>query len=702
MKIQFYINQVWLHKEKNLKYRILYLNPNLDLFAWISLEKSFKVFPETMTLPDALLLAEKNKISLSSEDPFPPANAKNLNPPTRSRWEKNWVQLRPYLSDSHLILHKSFFTSAVGKISKATGASRNKIYKLFIRYWQRGQNKAALIPDYDNTARKGKEKRAPEKATVNTQSKSRRLTEKEKREVVSAYKLFYIERPQSSLEQAYLNYLALKHRKKDPLLLAPPSFWQFRYWGEKNYVLNKRREAKEGKIITQKDRRPITGSQQEGVIGPGSLYQIDSTPADIELVSEIDRSILTGSPTLYLVTDVFSGMIVGFYAGYEKPSYFCAMLALSNAIEDKVEFCHNYNIQFKTADWPSCHLPTSIVADGGELMGNQAENLVNELGISVENTAAYRPDLKGLVEKHFQTVHKSLKTTLPNIGHKGPHHGERGVRNARKDACLTLKEYIQVLIHQIKTYNNESYLKSYPLDDLLIQHKINPVPCQLWSWGLQNYSGQLKSLNKNEFLFRLLPRKIVGLTKKGIKLHHQYYNPTKGPTELLEDVISMQLDQQHKSKRVEILYHPWDLSTLHMPHKGGYVSFTVSETRSPAATGRSEWEILQMEANKLKQKSKFEKKSLIGKVESITEIHKILSHAKENLIPNKKNTTKIKKINENTEVERQLNRDKADLRPTADPKLIPSNKHQNLEDENSFPSLYDDLDKLIENGEKYH
>lgn len=686
--MQFYVNQVWLHKQKNICYRILYIDSSLDLLAWISLENSEKVLPELAELSDIHLLATQNKISLSDEDPYPPVSSENLSLATHDRWKANWALIKPHLSNSSLILQKSIFANTVGSISKANSVSRHKITSLFIKYWQRGMNSAALIPDYKNSSGKGKERKAPEKDAAHTQKVGRRLSEKEKKEIVAAYKLYFLGRPESSLYQAYLNYIALNYSKKDPLLLQPPSLWQFRYWGENRFPLHKRRGAKEGEIITQKDRRTQTSSQQKGVIGPGSLYQIDSTPADIELVSEIDRSILIGSPTLYLVTDVFSGMIVGFYAGLENPSYFCAMLALANAVEDKVEFCQRHNITFKAEDWPSRHLPTNIVADGGELKGTQAENLVNELGISVENTAAYRPDLKGLVEKHFQTVHKNLKTTKANIGLKGQRHGERGVRNARKDACLTPKEYIQIIALEIIDYNKTTYLENYPLNDNLIRQEILPKPILLWNWGMEHCSGQLKSINKKEFLFRLLPRKVVGLTKKGIKLHHQYYNPSGGPPALLNEIISIQLNQQHKAAKIEIMYHPWDLSKLYMPHKESFVTFSISETRSPSAVGRSEWEILQMEEKKRKQKSKSQKDNLNEKAKTIQEIEKILSNAIEKSVP-KKNTTQIIKINENKEVVKQSSREELLEETMTDSKIISINRHQDFDDENSFPSLYD-------------
>ncbi len=50
--------------------------------------------------------------------------------------------------------------------------------------------------------------------------------------------------------------------------------------------------------------------------GPGSRYEIDATIADVYLLSA-DRQRVIGRPTLYVVVDVFSRMVAGFYIGLE-------------------------------------------------------------------------------------------------------------------------------------------------------------------------------------------------------------------------------------------------------------------------------------------------------------------------------------------------------------------------------------------------
>ncbi|WP_270825939.1 hypothetical protein [Aeromonas sp. QDB68] len=85
------------------------------------------------------------------------------------------------------------------------------------------------------------------------------------------------------------------------------------------------------KIDYNKDIRPLLATANTQALGPGSRYEIDATIADIYLVSDSDRQNIVGRPIVYMVIDVFSRMVAGFYIGFENPSYVAAMQTLSMA-----------------------------------------------------------------------------------------------------------------------------------------------------------------------------------------------------------------------------------------------------------------------------------------------------------------------------------------------------------------------------------
>ena len=127
------------------------------------------------------------------------------------------------------------------------------------------------------------------------------------------------------------------------------------------------------------------GSSRQEADGPGAVYQIDATVADIYLVSHTDPYAVVGRPELYFVTDVFSRMIVGFYACLSSASWDNARSALLNAFTDKVDFCRTYGIHICSEDWPCVGLPRALVVDNGELISKASNAIISELGITIKN-----------------------------------------------------------------------------------------------------------------------------------------------------------------------------------------------------------------------------------------------------------------------------------------------------------------------------
>ena len=225
----------------------------------------------------------------------------------------------------------------------------------------------------------------------------------------------------------------IKEHYTDPdtglLFEAYPTENQFRYRAAQ-FVDEKKRA---GSVKYNKDMRGILGSSRQEADGPGAVYQIDATVADIYLVSHTDPYAVVGRPELYFVTDVFSRMIVGFYACLSSASWDNARSALLNAFTDKVDFCRTYGIHICSEDWPCVGLPRALVVDNGELISKASNAIISELGITVKNEPAWRPDLKGIVESRFRLLNISTKAALPGavlpdaaqrLRRKGPrHHG---------------------------------------------------------------------------------------------------------------------------------------------------------------------------------------------------------------------------------------------------------------------------------------
>src|SRR5699024_7562734 len=118
----------------------------------------------------------------------------------------------------------------------------------------------------------------------------------------------------------------------------------------------------------QNHRTIIGDSTQDAGLGPGTLWQIDATQFDVYLVSSINRNIIVGRPTLILVVDVFSRMIVGLNVTLESfNSYTGAMVALANAMLPKEDYCKQFGISLYRNEWDVHCVPQRVFADRGEL-----------------------------------------------------------------------------------------------------------------------------------------------------------------------------------------------------------------------------------------------------------------------------------------------------------------------------------------------
>jgi hypothetical protein len=170
-----------------------------------------------------------------------------------------------------------------------------------------------------------------------------------------------------------------------------PTKGQMLHFYKREYAQVEKVKKRTSIIEYNKDTRPLKGTANDQVIGPGSRFEIDATIADIYLVSDSNRKNIVGRPVIYMVIDVFSRMIAGFYVGFESPSYAASMQAIVTAMTDKVAFCKNIGFDSITYDdWPITGLPNAILADRGELLGYQIESLESSFAVRIENTPPYR------------------------------------------------------------------------------------------------------------------------------------------------------------------------------------------------------------------------------------------------------------------------------------------------------------------------
>ena len=457
--------------------------------------------------------------------------------------------------------------------AKEKQVSRKVILKYLRLYWQTGQKKSALLPHYDKCggSRKIRKSSAGIKRGRPNELKLKsgidfgiNVDEEVRRKLRLGISLYYENKSGATLYKAYWDTIRwLFNIRVDTIdgvdypVLPPvqerPSFEQFVYWYYRERRLSKAIISREGKNEFLLNHRALDGSPQLDIFGPGSIYELDSTVADVYLVSALDRNRILGRPVLYFVKDAFSRLIVGFGVTLFGPSWTTAMIALENTMRDKVALCREFGIYISPSQWPSRHLPRAIRADRGELLSKNSDTLVNDLDVEIDTTAPYRPDWKGMIEENFHLINGMTIHWLPGQPNKIQ---KRGGKDYRYDACLTLYEFRQIIISSIIQYNTTYELEDYRKDEDMIADHVLPIPIRLWEWGIRNRSGPLRVEDRLKVRLALLPRGVASVTPTGILY--------KGVDYICERAKKDEWLEQAREKRPKILisYDPRNMDSM--------------------------------------------------------------------------------------------------------------------------------------------
>ncbi|MCM3491001.1 Mu transposase C-terminal domain-containing protein [Alkalihalophilus marmarensis] len=501
--------------------------------------------------------------------------------------EEDWRTVEEYILPSiSELLRKKGREKKITEIVNTSGLGKTKIKKLLSRYWQRGMSKNAMLPDYANSGGKGKAKSLTEAKTgrprrVNISGEYQtgiNITGEVKLQFEHAINKYYRKTNNYSLKDVYhfilRDFYSDRYKENGEMKYRVweanriPSYNQFYYWFKKIEDPKKDIQFRKSTKEYELKHRPILSDSKSETNGPGTRFQIDATIADIYLVSSFDVNKVIGRPVIYAVIDVYSRIITGLYVGLEGPSWIGAMMALDNMVADKVEFCKQYGIEITEEQWPTKHLPEIIIADRGEFEGYSVENLINNLNIKIENTTAYRGDLKGIVERKFRTFNGKVKQKTPGAIQK--EYRERGDQDYRLDATLNLKEFTTLIISLV-LYHNLKIIDKYPMEKEMITDGIVPTPVNLWNWGIQNRKGRLRTVDRNILRLNVLPRGKATISRAGIKFKNLLY----GSRQAIEEQWYLKL----KNRSLEIVYDPRNIEKIYIPHDNGmeYEACTLLE-----------------------------------------------------------------------------------------------------------------------------
>lgn len=279
-----------------------------------------------------------------------------------------------------------------------------------------------------------------------TRSFERVLGDDEKNFRWALNKFFYTRR-QNSLKTVYTLMLKEKYCDEYGVLKDNiPSFYQFRYFYRKHRKLQTYYISRNGIKDYQRNYRPLLGDGVQEYASSVGVGMLDATICDIYLVNEAGA--LVGRPILTACIDAYSGLCCGYSLSWEGGIYSLRNLML-NIIADKKDWCMQFGINIDNDTWDSHKMPGTLVTDMGIEYASKTFEQIAELGIRVVNLPAFRPELKGPVEKFFDIVQNLYKPHLKGKGVVEKNFQERGVHDYRKDACLTMQDFEKVILRCI-------------------------------------------------------------------------------------------------------------------------------------------------------------------------------------------------------------------------------------------------------------
>lgn len=436
-----------------------------------------------------------------------------------------------------IIGDKNKRTQMIRIISETNNCTKQTIKNILCQYLIY-QNIAALAP------KKGTEKK---------------LTSDEKNMRWALNKFFYTKN-KNSISTAYTMMIKEKYMDEYGNLLPHPTIHQFRYFYRKTKNLQTYYISRNGIKDYQRNHRPLLGEGIRSVTNTIGTAMLDSTICDIYLVN--DRQEIIGRPVMTACIDVYSSLCCGYSLGWEGGMYSLRSLML-NVVSDKKEHCKKFGIEISESDW-NCHeLPGTLITDKGSEYASENFEQLTDLGVSIINLPAYRPELKGSVEKFFDLIQDLYKPQLLGRGVIESDFQERGAHDYRRDACLTLEQFEKIILRCIIYYNTKRVIKNIPISE----QNLSPYANEIWNQKSSISDGNLIQISPQNLLLCLLPRTKGVFKRNGLKVNNLRYKH------------NAYTEMYLKGGEYSVAYNPEDVSSVWLiEENGAYVKFEIIDS----------------------------------------------------------------------------------------------------------------------------
>lgn len=588
----------------------------VDYVVIIDIDTKKRSMPELLR-KDAVLDHLANRLWIVVKETVSSIDLSRLTDAERRALERRWSVLQEALKAGATLYSPGQRAHLARKFAEKSRASRPFLYEVLGLYWKGGGGKQSLLPRFPSCGAPGNERvpdaqgRKPGRKRTTQPGVGVAMTQEHRRKAALALGTTKVGKDGRGLGSAYDHMLIRQYPdcveinpKKPlarPIILLPdavPTFEQFAYHWKTHHSFEERlRRRLRGPRFERLTKMLVSGTLHD-IRGPGARYYIDATTVDIYAVSRYNRNRIIGRPTLYLVVDDFSRLIVGLYIGLEPPSWAGAMLALWHCNVDKVAWCAKYGIEITAEQWPTAYMPLHLMGDRGEMASPQAELLAIGFDIDVENAPPYKGEAKSVVERSFHSTQARFGPYVP--GYVDKEFIGRDAPPAALAAAADMEQLTRIFA-SASIIHNHHVIREYHGTPQIITDEVEFTPIRLWQWGEENLRYHGRQFPDDHLARYLWPEAKLKVTRRGLQFYRGLWYMGTALQEQPWFLEAMQKEREFSAR-----VHPQDLSRLYLlPNEPRTPMLPVPVTkRSERFTTRTLTEFLSLQSQKRRQNAK--------------------------------------------------------------------------------------------------
>lgn len=331
--------------------------------------------------------------------------------------------------------------------------------------------------------------------------------------------------------------------------------------------------------------RGLLARNWKGVAGPNHTWAIDSTVGDIYLRSSVNRAWVVGRPIVYIIVDIWSTAVVGFYVCLCGPSWNTAKVSLFNAASDPALIGDLWGYQPIFSLQPRPTMCYALMCDRGEYLSQGHRTTAIKFLPLTHYAPPYRGDMKGLVEVLHRIEKDAQFLFVP--GAMDYRRAELELRRVNPDDCVfTVREYVQYLYELFTDYNLTAD-RRHRVDAHMLGAGVFPSPAGLWRYGHEMNIAFRRHIPEADLVTGLLPSSTGHVGRDSVRHGACDYS-----SEEVRNQHWTAIARNIKGWDVPVNYYPGSMSRIWTPNADGTSLMRLNlsdESRASPEVTCEEW-----------------------------------------------------------------------------------------------------------------